>query len=1311
MQQQHKGGKPSKKGQPQPSQQQHPQQPQPPQQPRPPQPHQQSVPVPGKGGASGTGGKPAADYVVFTKANDANEVVVRTLIGEYMLKGDNHGRRVCQKISDKSSREHVDVYLYYWDGRDGAAFEGWWFGNQLGGTQVWAHCKDSGLLPPSTGWRIPWDAPVRPTLVIMPKAEQQRQEAAAKVKAIEADLGAMEGPAKLAVEQARALASDFTEVEPLKSAEELLAPHVEAVTKLQNKLPHQGAVPADRSRAFAQLTNQVRGLTSAVTGLSKKVTDAREQLEQEERDRELEEKDIAIYSQMIPDAMTKTNNAEDSAEKAIITFEMIALSGDNMGEAKLAMEQTEVATREAQTTISEARFYINQKMATAKRLQSAKYRNEATEELSKMLAQCQEAQNKLNPLKTVRQDFMNRQAAQQVIHAMLDKLTPAEVDVDRAEEATLLLAGDSLTKDMVREAESATARATANISSAQRFIEQKKAAAGAAFSEDIERMDERIKNSQERLAQLKASQKEAHENIEAKHMVEMTAEATEQVNSVNADVDRVVPVAEALVKSRGADEENALQATDAAKEDIDATLQKITKALGDINGHLDSMKTAKASHNEARSALTKSKMKVASLDAKCRKLVQPLIALRKDIIHREAAKKVIQDMLDKLTPAEADLDKAEEATSLLSGESVTDDMVREAEQATATATDSITRGHRLIEQKRGAAVPREEMEKINERFKSSWERLAKLKASHKEARERIMAKRVAEITAEVTEQVNSLNANVEKVVPIAEALLKSRGADEDNPLQAMDAAKKDIDAVLETTTKILDDIKGHLDSIKTARAHNDQRSALMRFKGKVTSLDAMSRKLVRSLQELRVQAVSDAIAAVIGELRAHVRSKDITPGSLFDELKKGDDIPLESMRTYIKNIEGNRLKAAQLDLALGRYTAGISKISLLAMLQEYMVSIKEIAMTTVYKVKDSQTLRKLGVNEVVEVLEAGQLNDASGLQRARCRALVDQKEGWVTIKGNQGTSFLAQSTKPYYICEEEVQLQSEFESTSANTGKVPAGEILEILEGPRKEPAVELQRLRGKAPKDGKIGFVTLSDETLELTKLLVCKVSVAFTPNFDIGEGKAIRKLDIGETLDILEEPQQDGGKGLLRIKAKARTDDKEGWVTMKGNQGTAFVEVADNYYVCKAEVPLERQKTVGGSPMRTLEAGEVFVSLEGPKTLTKEGDSRVRGRTLSACSEGWFTVNNANVQRWAARQRCVQSTDLHNKVEMASADVVRKVAPGEVLVALASPVMEKAAGVLRIHVSAEDDGAVGFMSVRGDQSATVLEPILDER
>lgn len=34
---------------------------------------------------------------------------------------------------------------------------GWWFGNKLGGTQVWSHCADKGLVPPSLGWKIPWD--------------------------------------------------------------------------------------------------------------------------------------------------------------------------------------------------------------------------------------------------------------------------------------------------------------------------------------------------------------------------------------------------------------------------------------------------------------------------------------------------------------------------------------------------------------------------------------------------------------------------------------------------------------------------------------------------------------------------------------------------------------------------------------------------------------------------------------------------------------------------------------------------------------------------------------------------------------------------------------------------------------------------------------------------------------------------------------------------------------------------------------------------------------------------------------------------
>ena len=30
----------------------------------------------------------------------------------------------------------LQVFLYFWDGRDGADFSGWWFGDQVGGTQA-----------------------------------------------------------------------------------------------------------------------------------------------------------------------------------------------------------------------------------------------------------------------------------------------------------------------------------------------------------------------------------------------------------------------------------------------------------------------------------------------------------------------------------------------------------------------------------------------------------------------------------------------------------------------------------------------------------------------------------------------------------------------------------------------------------------------------------------------------------------------------------------------------------------------------------------------------------------------------------------------------------------------------------------------------------------------------------------------------------------------------------------------------------------------------------------------------------------------
>lgn len=92
-----------------------------------------------------------AAYTVVYRGGDDSEVelVAKTLTGEYVERGFNHDRRVYVRDSGGHA-----VYLYYWDDRDGVGFEGWWFGEETGGSNVYAHHPGNIAEPPASGWRI-----------------------------------------------------------------------------------------------------------------------------------------------------------------------------------------------------------------------------------------------------------------------------------------------------------------------------------------------------------------------------------------------------------------------------------------------------------------------------------------------------------------------------------------------------------------------------------------------------------------------------------------------------------------------------------------------------------------------------------------------------------------------------------------------------------------------------------------------------------------------------------------------------------------------------------------------------------------------------------------------------------------------------------------------------------------------------------------------------------------------------------------------------------------------------------------------------
>ncbi|CAE8607693.1 unnamed protein product, partial [Polarella glacialis] len=203
-----------------------------------------------------------------------------------------------------------------------------------------------------------------------------------------------------------------------------------------------------------------------------------------------------------------------------------------------------------------------------------------------------------------------------------------------------------------------------------------------------------------------------------------------------------------------------------------------------------------------------------------------------------------------------------------------------------------------------------------------------------------------------------------------------------------------------------------------------------------------------------------------------------------------------------------------------------------------------------------------------------------------------------------------------------------------------------------------------------------------------------------------AIRKLEIGEGMEPLEEPTQDEKRKLLRIKVRCAKDGKEGWVTAKGNQGTLYVEDSQVHYLCSQRVTLEGESS-SSKALRTLEEGEHFELLKQPVKDVRKGLllARCRGISSGKGEEGWLAVESAGLRPWSLRQKCLRSTKLQDLAAQAgAAQVIRELLAGEEVVALEAPTSLPSDLVARARVRACRDGAIGSVDLFDDNGQAVL-------
>jgi len=430
-------------------------------------------------------------YVVTSTAPEGAEEheAAQALLGEFVQKGTNHGRKVYQKCGATIGK-YEQHFIYYWDKRDGPAFAGWWFGDKVGGSEVRALCKDSSLTPPRTGWKIPWTAKASETFTLIPKEEHDRELALASAKKWTADIEEAIATAKGCMLESRESSGDFTSVESINKAGWLLGPKSDELSLTDQSLREAQLGSCEEALdMFAELDLQLGEAREVINTEIGKLISAKAKIEEDAKIAVKIANEGGTWEKLLAEILVKSNAVEDSVQKALAAYESIESVVDDPAKCKCAVDQTESLTRVANTAIGEGRIFVNMKIADVKKFTQESVRNAAATKVTEIQQMIKRSQEQMKPLKEVRVQHKQREEARQVNAEFIEKITVVEKAIEGAEEAKTDQSMSKCRLAMLR---------------CNNFLEaQQKVAAGKAL-EELEKFEKRVKAASDRLDKLQS---------------------------------------------------------------------------------------------------------------------------------------------------------------------------------------------------------------------------------------------------------------------------------------------------------------------------------------------------------------------------------------------------------------------------------------------------------------------------------------------------------------------------------------------------------------------------------------------------------------------------------------------------------------------------------------------------------------------------------------------------------------------------------------------------------------------------------------
>jgi len=338
---------------------------------------------------------------------------------------------------------------------------------------------------------------------------------------------------------------------------------------------------------------------------------------------------------------------------------------------------------------------------------------------------------------------------------------------------------------------------------------------------------------------------------------------------------------------------------------------------------------------------------------------------------------------------------------------------------------------------------------------------------------------------------------------------------------------------------------------------------------------------------------------------------------ILDEASAKQQLPEEILqkaaKPAVEAVDFTEDLLARLFKTVAEPSGKLSEDVFCQMLRSYCKVVKDTVMSKELKVSGDNALRRLNVDEVVEVLEGPVEEEEMKVPRIKARCIADDAEGWLTLRGNDGIAHLQDWHALFWILR-DVPLTASFERPADpkflerldemdDQGMPDRGEAPEAPEAPQAPEAPEApgdSGDKGTPPTvvdvdvaevgvtgEAEVAVLAAAEAVEAVEGVAVTEVGdeddVPFDPESPEGPGGAedfvpetvgyqllqhvdspehedpdegFRRLRAGELVEVLEWPANHLESGLTRMKVLALSDKASGWITQTNADGVHFAE-----------------------------------------------------------------------------------------------------------------------------------------------------------